>query len=94
MGRYAHGAKPSTGPEGPPPGSQTLLRGLAILEAVAGGARDLAGLSAALGTTRSTTHRLAAALVEQRYLTFAPREGYGLGPSSSSSASGPSRRRR
>jgi hypothetical protein len=24
--------------------------------------------------------RLAAALVEQRYLTFAPREGYGLGP--------------
>ncbi|WP_279357333.1 IclR family transcriptional regulator [Methylobacterium indicum] len=73
-------AKPSTGEGGAAPGSQTLLRGLAILEAVAGGARDLAALSAALGTTRSTTHRLAAALVEQRYLTFAPREGYGLGP--------------
>ncbi|KMO28839.1 transcriptional regulator [Methylobacterium variabile] len=76
-------AKPSTGQpggDGAAPGSQTLLRGLAILEAVAGGARDLAGLSAVLGTTRSTTHRLAAALVEQRYLTFAPREGYALGP--------------
>lgn len=73
-------SKPSTGETGAAPGSQTLLRGLAILEAVAGGARDLPALSAALGTTRSTTHRLAAALVERRYLTFAPREGYGLGP--------------
>jgi DNA-binding IclR family transcriptional regulator len=61
-------------------GSQTLLRGLDILDAVAAGATDLAALSAALGTTRSTTHRLAAALVERRYLTFVPREGYGLGP--------------
>ncbi|SFU88200.1 transcriptional regulator, IclR family [Methylobacterium sp. 174MFSha1.1] len=73
-------SKPSTAEVGAAPGSQTLLRGLAILDAVAGGARDLAALSAALGTTRSTTHRLAAALVEQRYLTFAPREGYALGP--------------
>ncbi|GJD53123.1 HTH-type transcriptional regulator XynR [Methylobacterium crusticola] len=62
------------------PGSQTLLRGLDILEAVASGAADLQALSAALGTTRSTTHRLAAALVERRYLNFVPREGYGLGP--------------
>ncbi|MFE1598669.1 IclR family transcriptional regulator [Methylobacterium sp. ID0610] len=61
-------------------GSQTLLRGLDILEAVAAGAVDLPALSAALGTTRSTTHRLAAALVERRYLNFVPREGYSLGP--------------
>ena len=61
-------------------GSQTLLRGLDVLEAVAAGAIDLPTLSAALGTTRSTTHRLAAALVERRYLNFVPREGYSLGP--------------
>src|SRR4051794_33871619 len=60
--------------------SQTLLRGLSIVEAVATGARDVASLSAALGITRSTTHRLATALVERRYLNFVPREGYSLGP--------------
>jgi DNA-binding IclR family transcriptional regulator len=62
------------------PGAQTLLRGLDIIDAVAGGATDLAALSAAVGTTRSTTHRLALALVERRYLNFVPREGYSLGP--------------
>ena len=61
-------------------GSQTLFRGLDILEAVATGPIDLAGLSAALGTTKSTTHRLASALVERRYLNFVPRAGYSLGP--------------
>lgn len=50
------------------------------MEAVAQGATDLASLSAALGTTRSTTHRLAGSLVERRYLNFVPREGYSLGP--------------
>ncbi len=64
----------------PVSGSQTLLRGLDVLDAVAAGASDLPSLSAALGTTRSTTHRLAAALVERRFLTFVPREGYRLGP--------------
>lgn len=66
----------------PPPfaSSQTLLRGLSIVEAVAAGARDVAALSARLGITRSTTHRLATALVEQRYLNFVTREGYSLGP--------------
>src|SRR5579859_3771180 len=39
-------------------GTQTLLRGLAILEAAAAGVRDLRTFGAALGTTRSTTHRL------------------------------------
>src|SRR5262245_20711391 len=49
-------------------GTQTLLRGLAILEAAAAGVRDLRTFGAALGTTRSTTHRLVSSLVQARYL--------------------------
>ena len=62
------------------PGSQTLIRGLAILEVVATGTINLAALADALGLNRSTTHRLATSLVERRYLSFSPRVGYGLGP--------------
>jgi len=62
------------------PGSQTLLRGLDVLEAVAAGATNLVALSEALDLNRSTTHRLAATLVGRRYLSFAPRVGYALGP--------------
>jgi DNA-binding IclR family transcriptional regulator len=72
--------EPSAAAEQAPSGTQTLTRGLDILDAVADGAADLAGLSAALGTTRSTTHRLASALVDRRYLNFVPGEGYSLGP--------------
>ncbi|OXC76353.1 D-galactonate regulator, IclR family [Caballeronia sordidicola] len=60
-------------------GTQTLLRGLAILEAAAGGARDLRSIGAALGTTRSTTHRLVSSLVQARYLRQVG-GGYLLGP--------------
>ncbi|CAL1692606.1 HTH-type transcriptional regulator XynR [Brevundimonas subvibrioides] len=60
--------------------SQTLLRGLDVVEAVSGGTIGLADLATRLGLTRSTTHRLAAALVERQYLNFLPREGYVLGP--------------
>jgi DNA-binding IclR family transcriptional regulator len=60
-------------------GSQTLSRGLDVLEAVASGVSNLADLTATLKLNRSTVHRLAASLVERRYLTFAPRNGYGLG---------------
>jgi DNA-binding IclR family transcriptional regulator len=60
-------------------GTQTLLRGLAILEASAAGARDLKSLGAALGTTRSTTHRLVTSLVHARYLRAGP-DGFTLGP--------------
>jgi len=63
-------------------GSQTLVRGLDVLEAVAAGVSSLADLSATLELNRSTAHRLAATLVERRYLTFVPRNGYGLGPKS------------
>ena len=61
-------------------GSQTLLRGLDVLEAVAAGATNLAQLSEVLELNRSTTHRLATTLVERRYLSFVPRVGYALGP--------------
>ncbi|TLX40866.1 IclR family transcriptional regulator [Xanthobacter autotrophicus] len=61
-------------------GAQTLMRGLDVLEAIADGTTDLAALAARLGTTRTTTHRLAAALVARRYLNFASGDGYSLGP--------------
>ncbi|MCY0389442.1 IclR family transcriptional regulator [Robbsia sp. Bb-Pol-6] len=60
-------------------GTQTLLRGLAILEASAAGAHDLKTLGALLGTTRSTTHRLVSSLVHARYLRLGP-DGIALGP--------------
>jgi DNA-binding IclR family transcriptional regulator len=61
-------------------GAQTLVRGLDVMTAVAHGAKNLPDLSEALGLTRSTTHRLATTLVEQRFLNFTPRVGYSLGP--------------
>ena len=61
-------------------GSQTLVRGLDVLEAVAAGATNLAALAEALELNRSTTHRLAGTLVGRRYLSFVPRVGYALGP--------------
>lgn len=61
-------------------GSQTLLRGLDVIDALIEGPLALAELSDTLDLTRSTTHRLASALVERRLLSFRPREGYSLGP--------------
>lgn len=64
----------------PATGTQTLLRGLAVVQAVAAGARDLKAIAQHIGTTRSTTHRLASCLVEERYLRVLPQVGYLLGP--------------
>lgn len=61
-------------------GSQTLLRGLDLVEAVTAGPVALAELSEMLKLNRSTVHRLASALVDRHYLKFVPREGYMLGP--------------
>ena len=61
-------------------GSQTLFRGLDVIELVAEGPITLGDLADRLGLTRSTTHRLASALADRRYLTFVPRSGYSLGP--------------
>ena len=63
-----------------PTGTQTLLRGLGVVQAVAGGARDLKEIAQRIGTTRSTTHRLVSCLVEERYLRVLPQVGYLLGP--------------
>jgi DNA-binding IclR family transcriptional regulator len=61
-------------------GTQTLVRGLDVVDAVAEGASTLVSLAAAIGLTRSTTHRLASTLVDRRYLEFSRRDGYTLGP--------------
>ena len=71
----AKSAKASTG-------SQTLVRGLEVLETVASGVNNLSELATVLMLNRSTVHRLAATLVEKRYLTFVARNGYGLGSKS------------
>lgn len=60
--------------------AQTVLRALALLEAVAEGVHDLEGLSARVGLSRSTAHRLLTTLVRAGYLRHSPREGYHLGP--------------
>ncbi len=64
----------------PSPASQTLVRGLDILEHVADGPAALSAIARGLGLSRSTVHRLAATLIERRYLTSAPERGYALGP--------------
>ncbi len=74
------GANAAEGDGKPSGGSQTLLRGLDVIEAMTDGPVTLADLAARLGLTRSTTHRLATALIDRRYLTFTPRLGYQFGP--------------
>ena len=60
--------------------SQTLQRGLDILEIVGRrGPIGLRELTEAVGLTRSTTQRLAAALIERDLIRYGAR-GYGLGP--------------
>jgi DNA-binding IclR family transcriptional regulator len=61
-----------------PTGTQTLMRGLAVIEAVAAGARDLKAIGKRIGTTRSTTHRLVSCLLAERYLRLSV-NGYYLG---------------
>lgn len=60
--------------------SQTLLRGLDIIDAVREGPIGLAEIMNRLALTRSTAHRLASALVDRRLLTHDGRNGYRLGP--------------
>jgi DNA-binding IclR family transcriptional regulator len=62
------------------PASQTLVRGLDVLEQVADGPQALSSIARRLGLSRSTVHRLAATLLERRYLNVTPRRGYSLGP--------------
>ena len=62
-----------------PKGTQTLMRGLALLECVAQGISDVKGIAAHLGTPRSTTHRMLGSLVSEGYLHHVPYCGYTLG---------------
>ncbi|WCM40345.1 helix-turn-helix domain-containing protein [Thermus antranikianii] len=61
-------------------GTQTLLRGLLLLEKVGEGVRDLPTLASSLGLSRSTTYRILSALVRAGYLVHEPKIGYRLGP--------------
>lgn len=61
-------------------GSQTLMRGLDLIESVAHEMQTLGDLTQKLDLTKSTTHRLVSALVDRGYLAFTPRSGYRLGP--------------
>jgi DNA-binding IclR family transcriptional regulator len=60
-------------------GTQTLLRGLDLIEAVVEQPSTLMELSRRLGLNRSTVHRLASSLVDRGYLRLNPGEGYTLG---------------
>ncbi len=61
-------------------GTQTLVRGLEVIDAVAHEVLSLPDLAVRIGLTRSTTHRLAACLVKHRYLSYQRSAGYSLGP--------------
>jgi DNA-binding IclR family transcriptional regulator len=65
--------------DAPPPGTQTLARGLTVIRAVADGAADLRALVERTGLGRSTAHRLIQLLVREGYVR-AGRDGYSLGP--------------
>jgi DNA-binding IclR family transcriptional regulator len=60
--------------------SQTLFRGLDVVDAVAAGFQTVQEIAQRTGLPFSTAHRLASALVQARYLHFEPRRGYRLGP--------------
>lgn len=78
-------ASQGDGSEGAPTGavgigSQTLMRGLDVIEAVSEGTLTPSEIADRLGLARSTAHRLASALADRGYLAFTPRSGYRLGP--------------
>lgn len=60
-------------------GTQTMLRGLNILECVASGITDVKSISKELNTPRSTIHRMLNSLVNEGYLHNVPYRGYSLG---------------
>ncbi|WP_291526772.1 IclR family transcriptional regulator [Bifidobacterium sp. UBA744] len=62
------------------PGTQTLMNGLTVLQAVADGATTLAEVVGATGLTRSTAHRLIQALRAMRYLRDTSDGLLALGP--------------
>ena len=70
-------------PHNQPPkvkGTQSLTRGLALIECVAEGTTDVKGIALRLGSPRSTVTRMLASLVAEGYLHHIPYHGYLLGP--------------
>ncbi len=65
--------------EGKAAGTQTLLRGLAVLEQVAAGACEAMEISRRLHLPRSNVHRILKSLTEAGYLHHVPYGGYSLG---------------
>ena len=63
-----------------PANSQTLLRGLAVIECVADVPRSIPEIAEATGVTYQTAHRVVSALTEVRYLRQVDNRTYGLGP--------------
>ena len=68
-------------PDAAAPGTQTLMRGLAVVQAVADGARDLKELCARIGVARSTTHRLASCRCRNAICGCCPAWAMRWGPS-------------
>ncbi len=61
-------------------GARTVIRALALLEAVADGVQDLQTISRTTGLSTSTAYRLLHTLVQADYLRYEPRRGYHMGP--------------
>lgn len=62
------------------PRSQTLLRGLEIIDAVAERPATIQEIAAMTGLTYSTVHRILSVLLEQRYLKSSNAREFELGP--------------
>jgi len=62
------------------PRSQTLVRGLEILDSVAERAHTIADIAAMTGLTYPTVHRIVSVLVERRYLKVDNAREFSLGP--------------
>lgn len=63
-----------------PQRSQTLVRGLEIIDAAGDGPASISDIAAATGLTYSTVHRIVSVLVERRYLKIADDRTVSLGP--------------
>ncbi len=66
--------------DGKPQKSQTLVRGLDVIDAVARGAGSLSEIANATGMTYSTTHRFTSVLMEHGYLRSSRSREFELGP--------------
>lgn len=60
--------------------SQTMVRGLDIIDAVAEGPHNIAEIASITGLTYSTVHRIISVLVQKRYLKEEGVREFGLGP--------------